>query len=556
MYSPLTRIALALCLLLPAAACGDDDGDDNNNNNDNTTLCGNGTLDPNEECDGDLFGGETCEGLGYHGGPLRCTESCTLELSYCEMGGWCGDGYWQEPFEQCDGTDTAVMPCAVLDDDWTAGEVFCTDTCELSDALCSTCGDDTLSGTEICDDGNDVKWDGCNSCQVVEFRVDEDATAIDSRVQSALSDNGTLLVAYRVYWDDGGSNVYAQPFVQRFLATGEPEAHPIAVTPPSTDSIGWASVGVDAQGRFAVSYVDDPSRELRVKRFGANGQQDGTPIVVATLPGNDGSWSHLDMNDAGRFVVSWWAEDASDTDRGDVYFRLYDPSGSPVTDAVRMNDATGVSPAMASASISETGEVIATWTTESIPTTVWARGFSDLGVPLGAETLISGDSTDFSRFEVNVSGADDGRAVAIWMEYQTEPMIELRVFAQRLSASGAPEGLPILVVEGTNQVPYFSDVAVLGDGRFTVAWATVILAERAAIPSHLEARDFDAQGNPVGGVYRVSKRPGTHSYSASAAASGNRFGLFWVEVKREYANGDLYGQRFADQGRAIGLTAW
>jgi PKD repeat protein len=46
-------------------------------------LCGNGVQDEGEECDGDDFGGQTCEDLGYSGGNLACNLDCTLDTSTC-----------------------------------------------------------------------------------------------------------------------------------------------------------------------------------------------------------------------------------------------------------------------------------------------------------------------------------------------------------------------------------------------------------------------------------------------------------------------------------------
>ncbi len=46
------------------------------------SLCGNGTLDPVELCDGQLFGGKTCKTQGFTGGALKCT-GCKLDTQGC-----------------------------------------------------------------------------------------------------------------------------------------------------------------------------------------------------------------------------------------------------------------------------------------------------------------------------------------------------------------------------------------------------------------------------------------------------------------------------------------
>ena len=49
-------------------------------------ICGNGNIDPGEQCDGTNFGGQTCGSFGYSrsGGSLSCTNDCqTIDTSGC-----------------------------------------------------------------------------------------------------------------------------------------------------------------------------------------------------------------------------------------------------------------------------------------------------------------------------------------------------------------------------------------------------------------------------------------------------------------------------------------
>jgi hypothetical protein len=46
-------------------------------------VCGNGILESGEACDGSALGGQTCTGLGYGGGTLACSSSCTFNTSGC-----------------------------------------------------------------------------------------------------------------------------------------------------------------------------------------------------------------------------------------------------------------------------------------------------------------------------------------------------------------------------------------------------------------------------------------------------------------------------------------
>jgi cysteine-rich repeat protein len=91
-------------------------------------VCGDGYLDPGEQCD-----------LGNSNGPVpaRCGTSCAINIV-------CGDGYI-DPGEACDDGNT------------TSG-----DGCSARCTLESVCGDHTVEGVEECDDGNIVGGDACN----------------------------------------------------------------------------------------------------------------------------------------------------------------------------------------------------------------------------------------------------------------------------------------------------------------------------------------------------------------------------------------------------------
>jgi hypothetical protein len=74
------------------------------------STCGNGVLDASEKCDGDLFGGVSCESLLGAGtvGKLACRPDCSFDATGC---GLCGNGKI-DPGEECeDGPDVASGRC-------------------------------------------------------------------------------------------------------------------------------------------------------------------------------------------------------------------------------------------------------------------------------------------------------------------------------------------------------------------------------------------------------------------------------------------------------------
>jgi cysteine-rich repeat protein len=173
--------------------------------------CGNGVVNGAEACDRDDLGGQTCATRGFTRGTLACDAACGFDTSRCiiaacgngalEPGeacddgndasndgcsascavelGWtcaftpsvcsptCGDGSLRGG-EACDGTNLGGQSCTTQG--FVTGMLRCSASCTFDTSACAntTCGNGALDGaTEECDDGNTVRFDGCDSgCQV------------------------------------------------------------------------------------------------------------------------------------------------------------------------------------------------------------------------------------------------------------------------------------------------------------------------------------------------------------------------------------------------------
>ncbi|MDD5251426.1 MAG: hypothetical protein PHT12_02210 [Patescibacteria group bacterium] len=55
-------------------------------------LCGNNIKETGEQCDGSDLGGASCSSVGFGGGALSCTASCTFNTAACSSGGGGGGG--------------------------------------------------------------------------------------------------------------------------------------------------------------------------------------------------------------------------------------------------------------------------------------------------------------------------------------------------------------------------------------------------------------------------------------------------------------------------------
>ncbi|MGE0825025.1 MAG: hypothetical protein AB7G75_16055 [Candidatus Binatia bacterium] len=139
-----------------------------------TPRCGNGTVDPGEACDGTSFGGVTCAdilGSSDATGTLLCSTDCsTIDTSFCRVppaDPLCGNGTI-DPGEACDGTNFRGVTCAdILGDSDAIGTLLCSSDCStIDDGFCRVppveplCGNGTINTGEECD-GTDLRGVTC-----------------------------------------------------------------------------------------------------------------------------------------------------------------------------------------------------------------------------------------------------------------------------------------------------------------------------------------------------------------------------------------------------------
>ena len=127
---------------------------------DTVSWCGNGALDPGEQCDDTQLGGKSCKDYQFAGGTLSCTSKCVFDTSKCYK---CGDGNINTG-EKCDGVNLYSETCSTqgFDGGTLACKLDCTD---FDTAGCYKCGDGKKNGKEACD-GTDL---GNLDCAKVGF---------------------------------------------------------------------------------------------------------------------------------------------------------------------------------------------------------------------------------------------------------------------------------------------------------------------------------------------------------------------------------------------------
>ena len=154
MSSRIGSLLLMLIILAAMAACEVKTTED--------ARCGDGKMQPGEECDGTDVAGRTCLNFDYYTGALACSEDCKLDFSACNAGGSCGDGIIQVAFgESCDDQALGEATCTSIGH--AGGVLACAADCTFDVSGCAVCGDEVISEPfEDCED-DDLQGASCEN---------------------------------------------------------------------------------------------------------------------------------------------------------------------------------------------------------------------------------------------------------------------------------------------------------------------------------------------------------------------------------------------------------
>jgi len=145
--------------------------DDGNCKSDPECVCGDGSIDEGEECDGTNFGAKTCSDYVGEGatGNLVCNAQCKIETTACvAKPSACGNGKLDDG-EECDGTNFGAKTCVDYAGIGATGNLVCNDQCKIETSNCtakgstgSSCGNGVLDAGEVCD-GDLMNGQNCAS---------------------------------------------------------------------------------------------------------------------------------------------------------------------------------------------------------------------------------------------------------------------------------------------------------------------------------------------------------------------------------------------------------
>jgi hypothetical protein len=188
---------------------------------------------------------------------------------------------------------------------------------------------------------------------------------------------------------------------------------------------------------------------------------------------------------------------------------------------------------------------------------IQARRYDASGTPVGNQFQVNTLTTDFQQ-RPGVASTSDGRFVVVWdSDVSSGSDTSNRSVQARLyDSSGAPLGPEFQVNTYTTLSQGRPAVAEVGPEGFVVAWESFGSFGTDTNGYSIQARRFDADGNPLGDQFQVNTY--TTGFQSHPTLAGDPLGGFVVIWQSDGSSGSdssgssVQAQRFDPSGAPIG----
>ncbi len=251
--------------------------------------------------------------------------------------------------------------------------------------------------------------------------------------------------------------------------------------------LGPATSAVFSDGSFIAVWEDvksDGSSVIEAQRFNASGaavHQNGTTaglsnFQVSTQSGGTAERPGIAVLSNGNFVISWSAEPGNDLTHSDVFYEVYNSSGTLVQSTTQANVTTTGEQSLAQVTALANGGFAMVWTTDPTGsnTDITVRLFNASGVATSGEIAVN-TATTGEQDDANIVALPDGGFLVTWDSNQDTGGSE-GIFAQRFDASGSKVGNQFEINGTTSgaQTQHtdfdHSPQAVLNNGKVVSVW--------------------------------------------------------------------------------------
>jgi len=316
---------------------------------------------------------------------------------------------------------------------------------------------------------------------------------------------------------------------------------------PGTDPV----IGVADNGDYIVAWLDKRSgqKNIYAQRF----RSDGTPLGDNFLVNDDTKKNNRDhfppaiaVDTSGDFVIVWADNRVSVTSPRRLYFQRYNKDGQPqgANKAVNMDlsdSFTQSSPAVAYADSSHIIIVLNKYSN------IYMRKIDSQGNYLSELVKVNEEPVAATQQDAAIACNSNGSYVIAWQDIDYA-INRPKICYRRFDTNDTPLGDQLRVDDaslGEKFVQREAAVALNDSGEFIFSWT-----DGRNDNLDIFAQRFDADGQTLGGNFKVNDDPGDldQRYSALAINPDGGCLITWANTLH---SGDVYGQLISELGEPV-----
>jgi len=228
----------------------------------------------------------------------------------------------------------------------------------------------------------------------------------------------------------------------------------------------------------------------------------------------------ITSDNTGNFFIVWqdFRRFPNDYDVSNIYARIFDSYGNPITQEFRIN-------------IHSVAEYPDICLNSSIYLAIWARTLSETnhqiyaqrfvhnGNPIDTNYQISASSNNYHLYFPKLTRLSNENFVAVWTEYDGT---KDKIFGRILDGNGLPIGNQFQVYIDSLVNNYAWKAVDESNGRFIIPISCSIDTLAAAI------QEFDYDGNPISTPLVLNDSPASYSF-VSGAKGIDRYLFVWID---------------------------
>ena len=370
-----------------------------------------------------------------------------------------------------------------------------------------------------------------------EFQVNTHTTYDQKNAAIAMDEAGNFVVVWSSYLQDGSSNgVFSRLFDPNCGQLGEE----FQVNGTSSGNQAEPAVAMDAAAGFVVAWqgpglTEDDREDIFARRFDPNGAPAGEEFLVNSYTAGQQLLPSTAMNDDGAFIVVWESSDTATEGDKAIYGRIFDSNGVGFADEFLVSAESDVCryPDVAA---DANGNFAVVWMDEKSSNSIMGRLFDPNGTPrtdaFDVSTIGFGSVT-----RPSIAMNDAGGFVVTW---DGDPNLAGMddIHARLYDPNGTPSGEQFTVNTTTTCAQQYPQAAMNGEGDFVIVWDCRI------DPNDDNQRDifgrrFSGSGEFIGDEFQINTfELNDQRYPAVALSEAGGFVAVWQSQTQD---GSRYG---------------